>query len=356
MAVDPLQNDAGDASQVDPSLAQEAQIPFQSFAIPDFPPQASNLKALTLTSDIKVDEYSTHLQSNVPPVPRLPPSIHSLTLELFALGYPPGFLRALVDRLPNLKSLVVYSQLFSGTTAESHLDALAFFEKCAQNGLTALHLLDVFGTTAFFVGVGSIFNKHSTALRFLEVNYNYRYDDEDFLTRLPGLGLLSLVRPSLVTCAFNISLADVTNDPQDPANLHEKGNEVETAGQKKRGMVPLDEEYGKELVRTLTEQSAPEDLKLLNTTLYTVSAEELSQILQKHPGITILSAALRMRATSEYKQTVLKAIAHCASIEQVELVMFPDKDLMEEASAIHMKCLLQLSANICRSRDTTPKL
>ena len=113
---------------VDPAQAQGAQIPLQSFTIPDFPPEAHSLKALTLTSDIKHDEYQKLVEGSFS-IPPLPVGIESLTLELFSMGYPVGFLSRLADRLPNLKSVVIYSQLFAGITKESQADAVEFFKK-----------------------------------------------------------------------------------------------------------------------------------------------------------------------------------------------------------------------------------
>ena len=126
---------------VDPAQAQGAQIPLQTFTLPEFPPAAQSLQALTLTSDIKVDEYQKIL-SEPYAIPPLPVGIESLTLELFSMGYPPGFLTQLAERLPNLKSVVIYSQLFAGITEESKDDAVGFFKKL-QNS-RALHLLVVF--------------------------------------------------------------------------------------------------------------------------------------------------------------------------------------------------------------------
>jgi hypothetical protein len=103
-------------------------------------------------------------------VPALPPSIQSLTLELFSLGYPAGFLGALIDNLPNLKSLVVYSQLFAGISAESQQDAVHFFDKAKE--LRALHLLDVFARPHFIDQIAPLLRARDRGLVFLEVSYS----------------------------------------------------------------------------------------------------------------------------------------------------------------------------------------
>ncbi|KAG9705984.1 hypothetical protein KCU73_g17830, partial [Aureobasidium melanogenum] len=52
-------NNIPQGDQVDPAQAQGAQIPLQTFSLPQFPPQAGGLRALTLTSDIKLDDYQS---------------------------------------------------------------------------------------------------------------------------------------------------------------------------------------------------------------------------------------------------------------------------------------------------------
>lgn len=172
---------------IDPSSANGAQIPLTDFNIPSFPPEARGLRALTLTSDIKVDGYQEILSRPWTIPTTLPSSIESLTLELFSLGYPKGFLSTLASRLPNLKSLVVYSQLLGGTSKESEDDAILAFKK--WRSLRALHLLDVFARPHFFEKVAEwvkyndseVEGEGRRGLMFLEVNYTFRHEDEEFM-------------------------------------------------------------------------------------------------------------------------------------------------------------------------------
>ncbi|KAL1381524.1 hypothetical protein HDK64DRAFT_259067 [Phyllosticta capitalensis] len=181
---------------VDPAQAQGAQIPIQSFALPIFPPEAQGLKALTLTSDIKLDEYTKEIES-FKPIPALPQGIESLTLELFSLGYPAGFLSALADALPHVKSFDAYSQLLCGITTEAQEDALAFFDKLKE--LKAIHLLDVFARPGFF--------------------------QRGLLAAHPATELPTFINKNLVMCSFNIAAPEVTDDPDDPTNFSEEGEE-----------------------------------------------------------------------------------------------------------------------------------
>jgi len=113
------------------SFLLSAQILLQSFVLPTFPPQASRLRELTLTADLKLDEYQETLQKHsleqqkekqlspnthvrrssytasnslVFHAPNLPPSITSVALELFNLGFPVGWLKSVARSLPHDQS------------------------------------------------------------------------------------------------------------------------------------------------------------------------------------------------------------------------------------------------------------
>ncbi|KAI9662344.1 MAG: hypothetical protein M1821_008511 [Bathelium mastoideum] len=323
---------------VDPSLAAAAQIPLQSFTLPTFPPEAQNLRSLTLTSDIALNAYNDLLSdqsfSAETAIPPLPTGIEALTLELFSLGYPPGWLAQLGRRLPHVKDLVVYSQLLGGITAASQRDAEAFFE--ALRGLRGLHLLDVFGRPGFFAAIGDIlWGERDTEeqaaevgvrkrLLFLEVNYTSQPQQKEFLERLPGKELPRLVTPSLVTCAFNVSPAEVTNDPQDPTNLTDKGEERERSDE---GVQTLGENLAEGLVEALVkDESRPRGLKVLNTTLYTLTVEQFAKVLKMHEGLLVVIASIKEEENAAKWKEVQNAVGCCPELEQIELVTVPAKE------------------------------
>ncbi|KAF2234978.1 hypothetical protein EV356DRAFT_532262 [Viridothelium virens] len=336
------------AAPVDPSLAAAAQIPLQTFTLPTFPPEAQNLKSLTLTSDIALNAYHSLLSDStfspetaIPPLPRC---IESLTLELFSLGYPPGWLTQLSRRLPNTKDLVVYSQLLGGITAESQADAERFFENL--RGLRGLHLLDVFAKPGFYGAIGDIlWAERDTEqqagelgvrkrLLFLEVNFTFQPRQKEFLGTLPGKELHRLVTPSLVTCAFNVSPADVTNDPQDPTNLTEEGEEL--ASGKEEGVRTLEGNLAEKLVEALVkDESRPRGLKVLNTTLYILTVTQFGKLLEAHQGLLMVSASIKEDGSAEkWKKDVRDAALHCPELEQIEVVVVPET---QDASAEHLK-------------------
>ncbi|KAF2767900.1 hypothetical protein EJ03DRAFT_328780 [Teratosphaeria nubilosa] len=314
---------------VDPSQAQGAQIPLQSFNVPNFPPEARGLKALTLTSDIKVDEYQNVL-SEPYSIPPLPTSIESLTLELFSLGYPPGFLTALAERLPNLKSVVLYSQLFAGITPESQQDAIEFFKRLRN--LRALHLLDVFARPGFFTGAAP-WLKYNTSdepgearrgLMFLEVNYTFRHEDEDFMGKIQATELPDLIGPGLISCSFNVSEPEAAeDDEQDPSTIQEAGS--------KEGVMAFNKTLSAGLVGVLTEdETYPRGLRALNITLYTLSPKQFGKVLEVQENVMVLNATVELEPGEESKKELLDGIEHCKSIEQVEVVANPSLQFFME--------------------------
>ncbi|CZT15179.1 uncharacterized protein RCC_01064 [Ramularia collo-cygni] len=313
---------SGPDMAVDPASAQGAQIPLQSFNLPDFPPSASGLRALTLTSDIKVDEYQAELDKPYS-IPELPSSIESLTLELFSLGYPAGFLTALSERLPNLKSVVIYSQLFAGISTESQKDAVAFFKNLPN--LRALHLLDVFAKAHFFEDV-SKWLKYNTSevpgearrgLMFLEVNYTFRHEDEEFMAKIQATELPMLIGPGLISCSFNLSEPEsAADDEDDPATIQGAGD--------KEGIMAFNKSLATYLVDALTdEESSPKGLRALNTALYTLTSEQLESILKVQKNVMVLQVTAEVEPGEKYKKSLLQAMEPCKSLEQIEVCANP---------------------------------
>lgn len=308
---------------VDPSQAQGAQIPLLDFNLPAFPPEAAGLKALTLTSDIKLDDYQS-LLSQPFTIPPLPSSIESLTLELFSLGYPAGFLAQLAARLPQLKSVVVYSQLFSGISDESQADAVEFFKGLRE--LRALHLLDVFAKANFFRAAGPWLRYNTSdvegearrGLMFLEVNYTYRHEDADFLHRVQATELPDLIGPGLISCSFNISLPDAADneDEQDPTTIQGGGG--------KEGIMAFNKSIAPDPVSALTkEEISPQGLRALNLTMYTLTLENLEEVLEKQKHLMVLNVTLEVSPGEEFKKKLIKVLEKCENLEQVEVVAFP---------------------------------
>jgi hypothetical protein len=348
-------NNIPQGDQVDAAQAQGAQIPLQTFSLPQFPAQVGGLRALTLTSDIKLDDYQSLLSDDFV-IPQLPPGIESLTLELFTLGYPVGWLSQLADRLPNLKSLVIYSQLFGGVSAESQADGVEFFKKLP--GLRALHLLDVFAQPKFFESIGPYitYNTDDEAARrglmFLEINYTVQHSDPEFLGKIQATELNALVGPGLVTLAFNVSQADVTDDPEDPTNNGDK-DAVEAA---KDGVVALNRTLGSTLVKALTDEATrPRGLRVLNSTLFTLTTTQLRTILETQKSLMVLNVTLEVDNHETFKKDLLSILPSLEYLEQVEVVANPSLQFFLAVRILLTLSCLHLADQSQRSKISSTK-
>jgi hypothetical protein len=225
----------------DGSFPLAAQIPLKDFTIPEFPPEASHLRELTLTADVKLDEYQSLVQDKPmtqPPLPNLPQSITHLTLELFGLGFPgtPPFLTRLARALPNLRSLTIFSCLIDGLDDASRKDAEKFFELVPL--LRELHIIDSFARPGFFKHVGKILETRAAeaadtdggdCLKLVDVSYTFRgHEDSDFLARVQAEELTGLVVKGVVGASFDLVpdtaddlSEDVVQDLDDPKKIAE---------------------------------------------------------------------------------------------------------------------------------------
>ncbi|KAF7186649.1 hypothetical protein HII31_12058 [Pseudocercospora fuligena] len=317
-------NPQGPAQQaIDPSQAQGAQIPLTDFNIPSFPPEARSLRALTLTSDIKVDEYQEILERPWTIPPTIPQDLESLTLELFSMGYPKGWLSTLADRVPNVKSLVVYSQIFAGLSEETMQDAVEFFKKLPN--LRAVHFLDVFAKPHFFERI-SPWLKYNTSevpgearrgLMFLEINYTFRHEDEEFMGKIQAPELPLLIGPGLISLSLNLSEPEnAPEDEQDPTTIQG----VST----KEGIMAFNKTLTSELIEALTEEeTAPKGLRALNTTLYTLTPEMIGQVLKDKKNVMVLQMTAEIEPGEATKKKLLGAIEHLEHLESLEIVANP---------------------------------
>lgn len=345
-------------------LPNAAQIPLQTFHLPKFPPEAAHLKELTLTSDIKPSEYSdllaTTVSSDAISKP-IPGGIESLTLELFSLGYPASFLTNLGQELPNLKALTLYSHLIDGISDASRKDAGEFiFNALVGNGdngggLRELHLLDAFCRKGFYAGIGETLEDlyldgdAASTMLLLEVSYTYRgHTDPDFLSRVHGDEIPLMLVPSLIAVSLRLSPQSPQNQtatglsngfPYDPADVDADGNPI--PGQKPQGIIPFPSTHPGTslLVEKLTpilETSedetedppipGPQALKMLDSTLYTLTLDELSRILGHQTQLAVLNASVLVKTDEHAKKTILNTIRSASpALETVELVGVPEE-------------------------------
>ena len=327
------QHDTDDTSthyQSEESFPLAAQIPLQSFSLPDFPPQASHLRHLTLTSDIKLDEYQSLVtpssasssvdDPNIAPL-TLPQSITTLTLELFHLGFPARFLSRVAAALPNLRSVTFFSCLVDGLSGESRKDAERFFEMLPL--LRDLHVIDSFARSGYWrevgrglgrragemreIGVGRGKVGESNAplkkersksfggdggLKVVEVSFTYRgHDDPEFMGRVGGEEWPELMLPGMVgfSCGF---VSPSSTDKEQDGKSSDSKDQAETP----LGILPFasDGRAAVAIRRKFEHLTGGEttELKFLNLSMYALSTEDIGHIMYG------LSAPIRETPTS----------------------------------------------------------
>lgn len=268
-----------------------AQIPLDSFTLPTFPPAASQLRALTLTSDINLNDYQAkHLQPGTfEPSTTLPPSITHLTLELFSLGFQAPFLTEIANRLPNLQSLTLFSCLIDGLSDTSRKDALTFFKTTASS-LRELHIVDTFARVGFWKEVGEIFSSASTSsaeseagLKVLEVSYTYRgHFESDFLNRTAGDEWSTIITPGLIGVSLNFS-----SPPEEDSEASMQAEKPEDQEELKAqdGILPFASDGRASLgIRQKFEalgggKDGGVGLKVLNLSMYSLRPAEVGEIV-----------------------------------------------------------------------------
>ncbi|KAH7354948.1 hypothetical protein BKA65DRAFT_581616 [Rhexocercosporidium sp. MPI-PUGE-AT-0058] len=323
-----------------PSQARAAQIPLQTFNLPTFPPEAlsSGLTSLILTSDIKLEEYQALLEQPFS-VPSLPPTITSLTLELFSLGYPPGFLTEIGKKIPGLRSLTLYSQLLAGTTTYSKDDAITFFR--FQTQLQELHLLDVFGPKGFYTELAG---RVSPGLKFLEVNFTYRHSDPQFLSSLPSKEIVEFLGRQggrLVGLTASISAPDVTDDEDD-----REGTEV--------GILPVERAHAEGLVGVLKEGGVGGEMVMLDVTMFELSLEQLADVVGGCGRVKILGVTVAVEKGWGEVFEVLGREGRAKGVEVLEIVGVPGQEFAEsvkrgESSGLSADVLVGVVAAGCEA-------
>ncbi|KAH8678885.1 hypothetical protein BGZ60DRAFT_402076 [Tricladium varicosporioides] len=294
------------------SQARTAQIPLQSFNLPTFPAEAfsAGLTSLILTSDIKLDEYQELLGKPFS-VPDLPGSINALTLEMFSLGYPPGFLTELGKKLRGLKSLTVYSQLFAGTTGESNSDALVFIRN--QTDLQEIHLLDVFMPLGVLTKLSDGF---AGELKFLEISYTFRHSDPHFLNTVPMKEFAGVLAKNkgLVAASFVMGSPDVTGDEDDKEGTEE-------------GVRVVGGEVATNFVEEIVKNGGGKELVMLDMSVFDIGKVDVVEILGRCGKLRIGSFSVGLE---EGWEELFEAIGENVSgLESLEIVGVPGEKMVE---------------------------
>ena len=358
-------------AEKDQTYPLAAQIPLQGFRLPDFPEQASRLRSLTLTADIKLDEYQSLVQEipdreepfNIPS--NLPQSITNLTLELFTLGFPAGYLSSIASSLPNLKSLTLFSCLIDGITQPSRADAEAFFETTPM--LAELHVLDTFARVGFWQTVGRIIQQRTkesqdvsdAGLKLLEVSYTYRgFDDDGFLARVGGEEWAEYVVDGAVGLAFGL-VPEAAH--ADEATAEELGKEASEKGTQNEGILPfaVDSRASEGLRKKFkgVSKGSLGNLKMLDLSLWTLRANEVADVLNSCTGKTedgecMIDITISILMEEGWVERLAEAISLTGkSIEGIEIVGVPSESTKMSALSRTERGLVRPEFTLLQQND-----
>ncbi|EXJ85615.1 hypothetical protein A1O1_05981 [Capronia coronata CBS 617.96] len=390
------------------SFPLAAQISLKEFEFPDFPPQASRLRQLTLTADIKLDEYQGKVQvpsdaiTTQPPLPDLPQSITHLSLELFGLGFPgkPPFLGRLARALPNITTLTFFSCLIDGLDDASRKDAEAFFRLLPN--LQELHLIDSFARPGFFKAIGEIFEKRSNGgksenegkgedesegdpkggsggqspggLKMVDVSYTFRgHEDSDFLARVQGEELPNLIVKGVVGASFDFVPEVVDQLAGDDEGGAGAGNGKKDTDNKKvaEGILPFASDGRapaalKKRFETLS-SGGLQSLKVLNLGMWSLRPAEVGQVLYACAGggggggqTGLADVTVSVLLEENWMETFIegfgrKDVVVVPDLEGIEVVGVPDRPGVEGDDWKHGLALATRS-DVEKLNDVCPRL
>jgi hypothetical protein len=333
-----------------------AQIPLKEFTLPVFPPEASRLRELTFTADIKLDEYQLMVQTQPdalvtqPPLPELPQSITHLTFELFGLGFPgtPPFLTRIARSLPNIRSVTFFSCLIDGLDEPSRRDAEKFFELTPN--LRELHVIDSFARPGFFASVGKLLEKRASSkpgegFKLVDVSYTFRgHEDSDFLARVQGEELAGLIVPGMAGASFDFvpeRKDDLQEGQEKTREGHDKdGNWDVVAGDTKvnEGILPFANDgraptATRKRFETLSHSGQLQSLNVLNLAMWSLRPIEVGEIIYacaggaEQPGLADLTVSVLLEDgwVGKLEDSLGQHPTVAAGLESIEIIGVPDR-------------------------------
>lgn len=138
-------------------------------------------------------------------------------------------------------------------------------------------------------------------------------------SKIQATELPLLIGPGLISCSFNLAEPENVSkdeDEQDPT--------VIAGASDKEGIMAFNKTLTNELMHALTEdENRPKGLRALNTTLYTLSPEQIRKVMATHTGLMVVSMTAEIEPGEETKKALLGAMEQCKDLEQVEIVANP---------------------------------
>ncbi|KAL9637455.1 MAG: hypothetical protein Q9164_002181 [Protoblastenia rupestris] len=275
---------------------------------------------MSYISRLKIDNYAYQEALQLPfSIPELPQTTKTLILDGFSFGYPAGFLAQLAHKLPNLQQLTLHLQLLGGMDESTWEDAVSFFTRLKE--LRRLELLDVMPTLwlkpGFFMSIGKALTSRAVGLEKLTISFTSFEQQDEFLRQVPYDDLQYFIMPSLRILFLTVSPEDTVAPPAD-----QDGPQAVQA----LGVFPIPPQLTTQsgiLPALLTEGTAPTDLEYVDLSLFTLTIDQIEEVLQKHTRLEYLHISLYLDPEARPKERLLTALSICTVLQEVNIIYFP---------------------------------
>ncbi|KAL8870912.1 MAG: hypothetical protein Q9198_007524, partial [Flavoplaca austrocitrina] len=321
-----------------------------SFNLPEVPVEYRERDTISYISRIELDNYAYQEALRLPfSIPELPQKIHNLILNGFSFGYPAGFLAQLGQKLPDLETLTLHFQLFGGMDESTWEDAVTFITSLKE--LQRLNLLDVMPTqwlrSGFFATIGKSLTSRAAGLEKVTISFTTSNEPDEFLRQVPFNDLQYFIMPSLRILCLNVSPADT-----DASSVGPDGNPVKQP----LGVLPIPSELTPQsgiLSALLTGRTAPTHLKYLDLSLFTLTVDQVVEVLQKHTSLNYLKTSLYLVPEQGPKERLMKGLSVCSGLEEVRIIYYPSLGFYRAVGNASQWSLRSLAKNLQFS-DTRP--
>lgn len=182
-----------------------------------------------------------------------------------------------------------------------------------------------FSSLSLLSFLGLFSSLFSSAFSFRPGKWNVREKKSQHIlieiqhSKIQATELPLLIGPGLISCSFNLAEPENVSkdeDEQDPT--------VIAGASDKEGIMAFNKTLTNELMHALTEdENKPKGLRALNTTLYTLSPEQIRKVMATHTGLMVVSLTAEIEPGEETKKGLLGAMEQCKDLEQVEIVANP---------------------------------
>ncbi|KAL8978431.1 MAG: hypothetical protein Q9205_005976 [Flavoplaca limonia] len=196
--------------------------------------------------------------------------------------------------------------------------------------------------SGFFAIIGKSLTSRAAGLEKLTISFTTSNEPDEFLRQVPFNDLQYFIMPSLRILCLNVSPADT-----DASSVGPDGNPVKQP----LGVLPIPSELTPQsgiLSALLTGRTAPTDLKYMDLSLFTLTVDQVVEVLQKHTSLNYLKTSLYLVPEQGPKERLMKGLSVCSGLEEVRIIYYPSLGFYR-ATLLLRKVFITLLAQIASS-------